>query len=369
MALLCVSMTALAAGGGSFGALGSRPPPGDALEPTNGFDSLRKPPIPVSFLAHDGGWIQFLYPPSARERTAPLIARADDLRAELAEALGQTPLDAVEIRVARGPEEMSTLAPQASPPGAQDTAASYPKLRLVVLSLGSMGSSDAAELQAGFRRELARLALAEAVSGRPIPPWFVEGFVRHFSKEGDWGREWTLYRAALRQRTRPISELDAMLQGGGPEMALASAEATGLVDFLLKPSKRSDFSAAVERLAHGDGLESALFSGYGSSLSVMERHWRSELSRRTTLATVFSSMGVPAVLFVGWGALRMLRRQRSRAARAKVAGQAGAGVSTSTDAQPVHIVLSRRDDRFEPPVLAEAEIPRIEHEGEWHTLH
>src|SRR4051794_19316148 len=183
---LCATGSARAAGGGTFGGLPSTPPPPEALAPIGTFEAPRRPPIPVSFLAHDGGWIQFLYPPSARDRTAPLIAQADDLRAKLAEHLGQTPLDGVEIRVARSAEEMAALAPQGAPPPPRAAAVAYSKLRLVVLSLGSAGSSDLAELQEGFRGELARLALAEAVSGRPIPAWFIEGFVRHFSGDGEW---------------------------------------------------------------------------------------------------------------------------------------------------------------------------------------
>src|SRR4051812_21124043 len=137
---------ARAAGGGTFGSLPSNAPPAEAPEAIGTFEAPRKPPIPVSFLAHDGGWIQFLYPPSARDRTAPLIDRADDLRAELAEELGQTLLDGVEIRVARSAEEMATLAPQDSPPPPRAAAIAYPKVRLVVLSLGAAEASDPAEL-------------------------------------------------------------------------------------------------------------------------------------------------------------------------------------------------------------------------------
>src|SRR5262245_32040383 len=98
------SNTAQAGDGAAVEALASAD--GDADETSGGFDRLRKPPIPVSFLSTDGGWIQFQYPPSARERVGPLIAEADDLRAELADILGQAPLDDIEVRIARGPEEM-----------------------------------------------------------------------------------------------------------------------------------------------------------------------------------------------------------------------------------------------------------------------
>src|SRR6478672_10390243 len=95
-ALALVAGGADAAGGGSFG--GTKPPSAEVPESSGGFDALRKPDIPMIFLAHNGGWIQFQYPPSARDRVAPLTTQADDLRAELAENLGQSPLDGVEVR-------------------------------------------------------------------------------------------------------------------------------------------------------------------------------------------------------------------------------------------------------------------------------
>jgi hypothetical protein len=354
------------AGGSDFG---SKPPIPDAPEPTAGFDTLRKPPIPVSFLAHDAGWIEFQYPPSARDRVAPLIAQSDDLRAELAEDLGQTPLDGIEVRVARGLEEMSTLAPQGSPLPPQAISASFAKLKLIVLSLGSAGATEPSELRAGFRRELARLALADAVGGRAIPSWFAEGFVLHFSRDGEWTREWMLYRASVRHRLHATSDLDAALAEGGTEAALAAAEAADFASFLLKPEKRARFSVAVERLRQGDELESALASAYGSGLPLLARHWTAERTRMTTLTTVSAAIGFPAFFLMSWGIVRALRRHRRRGGPVQPAGKKAQRAAAASERARVHIILSRRDERIDPPMIAESEIPKVEHEGEWHTLH
>src|SRR5262245_33868301 len=155
--VVTLTAAAHAVAGVSPFSLGSAPPPPPDVE-TGSFDVPRKPPIPVSFLSHEGGWIEIQYPPSARDRVGTIVAQADELRAELTEALGQTPLEGVEVRVARGTEEMSTLAPAGSPPEPQQTSVFYPHLRLIVLSLGT---GDAAELASAFRLELARLALWE----------------------------------------------------------------------------------------------------------------------------------------------------------------------------------------------------------------
>jgi hypothetical protein len=354
--------------------------PAAAEAPESGFDAMRKPTVP-SFLAHDDhkGWIEFWYPPSARDRVAPLLSLADDLRSELAEDLGQTPLDGVEVRVARVLEEMGNLAPQGSPPPPQATSVAYPKIKLIVLSLGSVGSAEPVELRDGFRGELARIALAEAIGQRearegaaappPIPTWFTEGFIQHFSHDGEWSREWALYRASIRHGMLPTFELDALLDQGGPEAELAGAEAADFVGFLLRPEKRAHFAFAVERLHQGDGLEAALASAYrGSGISALEKRWLEDRKRWTTLVTLSVTIGLPAIFVAAWVALRALRRHRRRIAADQLEGKRGRRAA-SADKERVHIVLSRRDERPEPPVISEPEIPKVEHEGEWHTLH
>jgi hypothetical protein len=167
---------------------------------------------------------------------------------------------------------------------------------------------------------------------------------------------------------RTVAELDAALAAGGPDASLAAAEGADFVAFLLKPDKRAEFANAIERLRQGSDLEGAFASSYGSGLSALERHWRTERTRWTTLITVSLAIGIPAVAFFAWSAVRSLRRRRQPTVgrlRAKKVPLRG----SDTERGRVHIVLSRRDDRLEPPVISEAEVPRVEHEGEWHTLH
>jgi hypothetical protein len=361
-----VTLTAAArvSAGVSPFSLGTAPPPPPEAE-TGSFDVPRKPPIPVSFLSHEGGWIEFQYPPSARDRVGSIVAQADELRAELTEALGQTPLEGVEVRVARGTEEMSTLAPSGSPPDPQQTSIVYPQLRLIVLSLGG---GDSGELVSAFRLELARLALWEAVGGRGLPRWFSEGFAARFSRDGEWAREWQLYRAALRRHTHTTAELDRALEKGGALKALATAEATDFLTFLLQPEKTAKFASAVERLRQGDEVGSALGAGYTSDIAMLERDWRNELGRRATLTSILGGVGVPALALLSFVLVRAARRRRAAALRAK--GQKRARGKPSLEGPRVHIVLSRREERVETPMLApEAEIPKVEHEGQWHTLH
>jgi hypothetical protein len=294
-----------------------------------------------------------------------IVAQADELRAELTEALGQTPLEGVEVRVARSAEEMSTLAPTAGAPDQQTSSLVYPQLRLIVLSLGG---GDPADLAAPFRRELARLALWEAVGGRTLPRWFAEGFAARFARDGEWEREWQLYRAVLRQRTHTTAELDRALEKPGAPKALAIAEATDFFAYLLKGEKTAKFAAAVERLRQGDDVASALGAGYGADIGALEREWRSELGRRTTLAAIVVAVAVPVLGVVGYA---LLRARKRRALTVRTKGRKARG--KAAEEPRVHIVLSRREERaprIEPEVIAsEADVPKVEHEGEWHTLH
>src|SRR5258708_16593029 len=211
-ALTLVPAEGSGGGGTTLGAVGGRPPPAPPeAEVPSVFDPVRKPAIPVSFLSEERGWIQLWYPPSARDRVAPLIAQADDLRAELAEALAQTPLDGVEVRIAREWGEMGTLAPQDRPLAPDASRMSYPKLKLIVLSLGSAGPIEPGELADAFRHELARLAFIEAVGARAVPAWLTEGFALHISGENQKARGWALYPAPVRRQTLPASDLDPAL--------------------------------------------------------------------------------------------------------------------------------------------------------------
>jgi hypothetical protein len=213
------------------------------------------------------------------------------------------------------------------------------------------------------------MALTEAVSGRAVPAWFVEGFALHFSREAEWTRGWSLYRAAVRRGTHDTSTLDHFLEKGGSEATLALAEGADFLGFLLKPEKHAKFAAAVERLRQGDELDAALASGYGSARSAIEREWLAELGRRTTVTSVLLGVGFPGILLAGYAVVRALRRRRLRLAGTKRADRKALRAATSSDRARVHIVFSRRDERPEPDVIAETEVPKVEHEGQWHTLH
>jgi hypothetical protein len=196
----------------------------------------------------------------------------------------------------------------------------------------------------------------------------LEGFAQHFSRDGKWSRALRLYRLILRRRPHTTVELDAILDPrGGPEgLEIALAESSDFVGYLQKPERRAEFAALVAGVRNGEATESALRTGYGSNVSLLERKWGSDLGRRATLATIYVCVGFPAILLLGVAIGRALRRRRARLGR-RWFGKARPAISS--ERPRVHIVFSRRDERIDPPLLPEAEIPKVEHEGEWHTLH
>ena len=71
------------------------------------------PPLMAEMVSESHGWLTISYPASVKDRVAPLVASADAFKAELEDRLGQDVLDQVEVRIARSPEDMTALAPQA----------------------------------------------------------------------------------------------------------------------------------------------------------------------------------------------------------------------------------------------------------------
>ena len=176
--------------------------------------AIRIPPVPTTYVQKDLGWMVIAYPPGAHERVQPVIAEAEDVKAKLADELGQSVLEPdtkvggprarVEVRVARTADEMSALAPQELPPPSYASGVAYPPLRLVILSLTAPVGAEPTDLGELFRHELAHVTLEDAVQAHHVPRWFNEGLAVYESGEGRFVRVRTLWDATL-SRTRDPS--------------------------------------------------------------------------------------------------------------------------------------------------------------------
>lgn len=338
------------------------------------YGSTPPPPLPASFLTYDGGWLTVEYPPSLREKIAPLLAEADDVRGELEVALGQPVLRKVELRIARGVDELAMFAPDASPPPAGLAAVAYPPLSLVLLSLAD-SDGDPLDLGAALRHELAHVALEEGTLAHPLPRWFAEGFARQLAKERALAGPLTLVAATMRGRLLPLSGLDRALEPAVGSAPLAAAQASDFLRFL-RDKGGARFMALVERLRRGDPLPMALEDAYAEPPSSLERAWRDGATTRYGYAPSLAAVVLIGATAFGVSTWRSAKRRRATSASdapeeeplddpserrraARIAVREGR----------VRIALRRRDERPPPPHLADAEVPKVEHGGRWHTLH
>jgi hypothetical protein len=319
------------------------------------------PPIPASYQRKDAGWLQLAYVPGAYERVQPLLRDADEIKAKLAEELGEPVLDHVEVRIARTPEEMAQIAP-AEVPYASGIA--FGELHLVVMTLTAPGSNEGVNLDEVFRHELAHIALADAVGGHHVPRWFNEGLAVFESGEAGALRYRTLMDAALSGTVMPLSDLDRGFPEDHYEVSIAYAESADFVRFLLRKADRLRFTALIERVRGGQAFDRALADAYASDLNKLEYQWREELRKRVTLVPVLTGGSfvwvlVIAALGIGW----VKKRRRARATLARWEREESAALAATARA------AGASDPAADLPFQPAPDLPKVEHEGSWHTLH
>ena len=362
--------------------------PSDA--PRSHAGSLRLPGVPAGFNTYDGGWIKFVYHPSIRERVQPLIADAAATRTALTEWVGQPVLSEVRVMVARTPGEMATLAPPNAPYPDYAAGVAYPEIGLVLLTIKPVHPSAQHDLAEVFRHELAHVALEDAVSGRPIPRWFNEGFAVVASGESSFPRMRTLASATIADNLLSLSQLDRSFPMQEWEAELAYAEASDVVRFLIRREEKHRFRGLISRLRDGETMDTALLNSYGAETATLESEWRDDIAKRYTFWPVLFSgsaiwVATLGLFAVGWrkkrrkAAVTLARWEREEAAEDAARRQIAAlRADPSAPSPRVHIVLARNQIADEapsalPPValhrLPEIEVPKVEHDGQWHTLH
>jgi hypothetical protein len=350
-------------------------PPADAPRVDS---KLAIPPPPQGFNTHDGGWIRFAYEPSSRERVQPLIAGADEARADLVRRLGRPVLGRVTVYVARTPGEMAGLAPEGAPFPRYASGVAYSDIGLVLLTLQPVEANARHDLAEVFRHELAHVALHDAVDGRPIPRWFNEGLAVFASGEGSVTRLQTLWTATMSKQLLPLARLERTFPTDAVGVSVAYAQAADVVRFLIRREDQQRFVSLLERIRKGQAFDASLKDAYGLDLATLEFEWREDVSRRYTFwPAVFSGSFVWAgavVLFV-WAWRR--RRKRSDETLARWGREEAAEDELrrrlrEAEAGRIRIVLARDPrpaDMPLPPPREEGDVPRVEHDGDWHTLH
>jgi Peptidase MA superfamily len=348
-------------------------PPRDAplFVPSGG---ITIPPVPASYQTRDLGWMTIAYPPSVYERVRPLIEDAPAFKAKLADVLGQTVLEHVDVRIARGADEMAAMAPREAPPFSYAVGMAYTPLHLVTLSLTSPTGAEATDLESVFRHELFHVALEDAVRGHHVPLWFNEGMAIYESDENRLLRIKTLWDASLSRTIIPLADLDRSFpsQSQRSEVGIAYAESADFVRFLLRDQDQLRFAALIERVRGGQPFDRALGDAYDVDLRKLEYQWREDMAKRYTFAPVLASgslIWVAALVVLGFGYAKKRKRDKATLARWELEDTMREATARGVLQEPPTLPLDPSAPRLVPPSGAPPGLPKIEHEGSWHTLH
>ena len=264
-------------------------------------------PLPPEYLVEERAGIAFAYHPSVRDTARVMAANVARLRAELTHALGTPVLAHARVRIAVNRVDFERIVP----PGAEGVDAwSSPALGVVALSVGVDGL-DAANVR--LREGLAELALAEAAGHARLPTWLRVGFLRDFGGAGRLAQWRMLTWAALDGRLEPIATTALEPEPVEPG-TLREAEAVAFVRAMAAGPRRTAFHAMLGSLRAGARLEEAIANAYGDTLSGLEAEWRGELSGPSARAP----FAVAIAVLVGLGLL-VLRARRNAARRRSLA--------------------------------------------------
>ncbi|HTJ81989.1 MAG TPA: hypothetical protein VL400_09695 [Polyangiaceae bacterium] len=320
----------------------------------------RIPDAPEEYLTSDDSGFKVVYHPAARERVRTLLPELATIRDELRAALGVEVLSHVEIRVSALPLELERLAPSGVEGSFGAGGAAFADKHLIVVAAHA-GTADA--LEPAVRHLLAHVAFEEATNGAAVPPWFQEGFAVHFAR-GD---------LAERAQVMEVSTL------GGDELSLSRVAHTKLdrrgsafaADFVRFASRGdSVVPSLVDGLRSGLPFDRALETAFGAESSSIDAAWREDIARRYAfLPTIVLGVVLFAIVFL----VGLIRRRR----RAALAGErqmplpkkrrirARVLQGDTSSNTPIPDPGAMFSDSLGKP----AEIPKIEHDGRWHTLH
>jgi len=333
------------------------------------------PPMPPGYREqHDAGF-SFVYHPSAHERVRVAIPVVMQARARMRAQLGRDVLEALEIRIAAVPDEMRTLGPTEDI-AHYAPAIAFSKHHLVITSLGSPRSLEQNDLGPAIAHALAHVALDEVVADRPIPLWFHEGYAAQVAGDGRSTRAQALVMAALQQRLLGIAEMNARFPMDAPESSSAYAQAADLTRFLSDKPYQNKFISLLERTRGGEHFDLALEGAYGARLSKLEDDWHRQMARRYGFLPVFlAGMGVWAICASVIVGRRVLERRKTRSD--KPSRENPQQMPEVERISAIEMVVARaermpvrgRGESMGATIPPEAEVPKVEHEGDWHTLH
>jgi hypothetical protein len=332
------------------------------IAPLIGTDA-KVPPLPPEYRSDDRSGIGFAYHPSARDRVRVLLDDAESVRRELCVLMGVEVLSSVEVRVAYGSADFDRVLPANAPRGSDVLA--FSDAKLIVIGLRTTPTTNG-DVRAAFRRAMAMLALDEAAGPHGLPRWFRVGFARYFGRDEALSRTRSLWWASMRQRMLPLIDLDHHMGEHAAVGTVAESEATDFVRFLLD-DPRNGFSRLLVGVRQGASFDDALRAAFRDEPAGLERMWREDVAKhKAFLPVLLAGTGVWFLIAV---AMRWRRRVRPRPEppepKLRARKRKRKKVQVAASAQRAKL----REDRVSTQQLPEPDVPKVSHNGRWHTLH
>lgn len=332
-------------------------------------DAGRLPDLPNEYDVHEEEGFRVAYHPAARDRVRELLPQLPRIREELEARLGTPVLAEVEIRLAAMPIELDRLLPSdaahAEAPRRPIVAEGYADAdrRLVVLSLGPE-LRTAGEVEQALRFTLAQIAIAEAAGAHAPPTWYQRGFADHFAERDRLSRLWQLERTTLGPTAPSLEELgQASARCEQPGAGEACPRVRALAADFARFSEVQEARVPVlfARLRNGLTWPEALEGSFAADTATIERAWQRDTGRRHGWYPLLMFVGLLGLVY---GVVRALLARRRGTKRA-VAKEPTLSGQRRSFRRPL-----RRGAKVRPPVLRPAHgVPKIEHDGSWHTLH
>ncbi len=317
---------------------------------------------PTGYATEQAGPVTWTFPVAERKRVIPLVASVEKHWDELAADFGVVIDDRLTIRVARNPREMRALSPIGYPPPDYATGVAYPRWGVILITMSAPDTWHPPELEVVLVHELSHVALHRAVEGQDVPRWFSEGIAIHQSEVRLLPRMESLLRAAAQRSMLRLSELSDRFPKRPHEVNIAYAQSADIVGFLRRtPNDERRFHRLIQSMRNGETFDTALSTAYGWTSIGLEREWRESLRTRYRIVPALlggTTIWVLAAILV---VVAYRRRRRYHHLKLEEMGQREELEAASTFPPP--------PPNAETDVVSDAGVPRIEHDGESHTLH
>lgn len=323
------------------------------------------PTPPSGYETEQVGPVTWTFPVSERERVAPLIESVEEYWTDVASDFGVVLDEHLVIRVARNPREMRALAPIGHPPPDYASGVAYPSWGLILLTMSAPDTWQPPELDVVLVHELSHIALYRAVNGNEVPRWFGEGVAIHQSEVRLLPRMQSLLRAAAQRSMLRLSELSDRFPTRPYDVNVAYAQSADIVGFLRRSTNdERRFHRLIQVMRDGETFDTALSDAYGWTSIGLEREWRESLRTRYRIMPALlggSTIWVLAAILV---VIAYRRRRRYHHMKLQQMGYREELEALTTRPPPPPEPTTGTTD-----VMTDSGIPRVEHDGESHTLH